>query len=152
MLHEKLRGAKSDGGMSIVGAGMHHTRRKRGKSLVKGNVPARGALAHTQRINIKAQRDRWPLAAAQQRNHPGKSPCGLGEIELIRAGFLRPAVMLAQRFLVRHAHARRVKAHIAAQQQLLIAHILQFPRNAGGRAHFQPAGFGKAVKFPPQRG
>ena len=151
MLHEKLCHTQTDGNVAVVGAGVHDAGRQRGKALVMRNVPLLPAFVYPQRINIKAQSDGGTLAAAKDGDNARKPAPGPGKKELVRSVFLRPAVMLLHPFLSGKPHTCPGKGDLPAQQQLLIAHVFQLPGNAGGGAHFQPAGLCIAVEFPPQR-
>ena len=71
--HQQLCGAQPDGGVPVVAAGVHNARAAGSKALSGGPVFPVRALGHRQRIDIKAQRRRWALPAAQDADHTRKA-------------------------------------------------------------------------------
>ena len=85
--HQDFRHTETDGGMSVMSAGMHKAFIYRVKSLFRRSVARIMLLKYAEGIDIKPHGNRRALAAAQDSDHAGHSSlCVLNKLRIRSLG------------------------------------------------------------------
>ncbi|MNP23020.1 hypothetical protein D3C76_1157120 [compost metagenome] len=134
VLHQQVRQPEADGGVAVVGAGMHHAAVAGGKAFPDREMIVLSGFIQIQRVHVDPKREGRPRAAGIQRgNNAGKTAFKGAEPFFRRTLLTRAGKGLGQGGIVGQTHAAVGIDHIAAHRQRvaqLIQYLCDFCRGA----------------------